>query len=433
MQTNCNMKKIILTIFGALAAAGTLGATEELRKNGITGEKVEPEIRIETGTSGRQVDDTSKDEGSGKTCRRMAVVELSSIYMRQEPDYESALETQELMGTVVEIVSESRYWKEIVSPQPYRAWTTEMGLVEMTQEQLKAYMEAPKVMFTGLYGHVYTAPSLKADTVCDLVGGDILRLYCTTKIHHPKCPGDQILHDQSNSQGKTRQDVDSRKYTKGHHCATGIKLKGRWTKVMLPSGRIGYIPAADLKIHEGFISITQGEGSANSIAAETTERIIAEAQRLMGSPYLWGGMTSKGTDCSGLVRLCFLKNGILLPRNASQQLRCGDKVAMETDVRFWEENHRIMTDTTGSGTKTYTQDFCMEMHRRTENLERGDLIFFGNPAKEPGQNPRVTHVGIYLGNGRFIHSSQVVRINSLIPGEPDYYENSHRLVGAVRL
>ena len=41
MQTNCNMKKIILTIFGALAAAGTLGATEELRKNGITGEKVD--------------------------------------------------------------------------------------------------------------------------------------------------------------------------------------------------------------------------------------------------------------------------------------------------------------------------------------------------------------------------------------------------------
>ena len=83
MQTNCNMKKIILTIFGALAAAGTLGATEELRKNGRTGEKVEPEIRIETGTSGRQVDATSKDEGSGKTCRRMSVVELSSIYMRQ--------------------------------------------------------------------------------------------------------------------------------------------------------------------------------------------------------------------------------------------------------------------------------------------------------------------------------------------------------------
>ena len=61
--------------------------------------------------------------------KRMAVVELSTSYMRLKPDYESALETQELMGTVVEIVGEEGYWREIVSPQPYRAWATEKGLV----------------------------------------------------------------------------------------------------------------------------------------------------------------------------------------------------------------------------------------------------------------------------------------------------------------
>ena len=68
--------------------------------------------------------------------KRMAVVDLSAIYMRQQPDYESALETQEMMGTVVEIVGEKGYWREIVSPQPYRAWATEKGLVEMTAEEL---------------------------------------------------------------------------------------------------------------------------------------------------------------------------------------------------------------------------------------------------------------------------------------------------------
>ena len=51
--------------------------------------------------------------------KRHAVVELSSIYMRTAPDYESALETQELMGTVVEVAGEKGYWREIVSPQPY--------------------------------------------------------------------------------------------------------------------------------------------------------------------------------------------------------------------------------------------------------------------------------------------------------------------------
>ena len=56
--------------------------------------------------------------------KRWAVVELSTVYMRIQPDYESALETQELMGTVVEIVGEKGYWREIVSPQPYKAWAT---------------------------------------------------------------------------------------------------------------------------------------------------------------------------------------------------------------------------------------------------------------------------------------------------------------------
>ena len=61
--------------------------------------------------------------------KRMAVVGTSTCYMRLMPDYESALETQELMGTVVEIVGEKGYWREIVSPQPYKAWTMEKTLV----------------------------------------------------------------------------------------------------------------------------------------------------------------------------------------------------------------------------------------------------------------------------------------------------------------
>ena len=61
--------------------------------------------------------------------KRMAVIEFSTSYLRLQPDYESPLETQELMGTVVEIVGESGYWREIISPQPYKAWCTDQGLV----------------------------------------------------------------------------------------------------------------------------------------------------------------------------------------------------------------------------------------------------------------------------------------------------------------
>lgn len=322
-----------------------------------------------------------------KTEKRMAVVNLSTIYMRQQPDYESALETQELMGTVVEIVGESGYWREIISPQPYRAWTTEKCLTEMNEDELKAYEDAPKVMFTELYGHIYSSPSTQSCTVCDLVGGDIMRL----------------------ADGKSLS-------------ASG-RLKGKWIEVLLPSGMNGFVPASQLKAHDGFVSIAQGEGSADSIDPETTEAIIAEAFKLLRVPYLWGGMSAKGVDCSGLVRISFIMNGIHLPRNASQQIKCGYRVPMDIDTRFWDESVR---DSNREG-------LGKEMRIRTENLERGDLVFFGTPASVSGGKDRISHVGIYLGEGNILHSSHMVRKNSLFPDSEEYYENSWRLLGAIRL
>lgn len=319
--------------------------------------------------------------------KRMAVVGLSTIYMRQLPDYESALETQELMGTVVEIVGEKGYWREIVSPQPYRAWATEKGLVEMTTEELEAYEAAAKVMFTGLYGHVYSSPSASSATICDLVGGDVMRLANVKSVS-----------------GKG-------------------KLKGKWIEVLLPSGMNGYVPSELLKLHNGFISIAQGEGSADSVDSETTEAIIAQAWKLLRSPYLWGGMSAKGVDCSGLVRISYLMNGILLPRNASQQIKCGDRIPMEINTAFWEEAVREANPTA----------LKQEMETRIKNLEKGDLVFFGTPAATPDGKERITHVGIYLGNGDIIHSSHMVRNNSLLPDNEQYYENSWRLLGAIRL
>lgn len=322
--------------------------------------------------------------------KRWAVVNLSTVYMRAQPDYESALETQELMGTVVEIVGEKGYWREIVSPQPYKAWVTEKGLIEMSEAQLEEYKAAPKVMFAGLYGHVYTGPSLNSATVCDLVGGDLLRLYTGS--------GD-------GTEGRT-----ARKAAK----------KGNWTKVQLPSGKTGWVQSENIVKHAGFRSIAKGEGNSDSITRQETGQIIAEALKLEGVPYLWGGMSAKGVDCSGLVRISHLMNGILLPRNASQQIHCGDRVQMTIDKGFWND-------------RSDESAFRTEMLARTADLKRGDLVFFGTPAMEEGQKDRVTHVGIYLGNGKIIHSSHLVRINSLIPGEPDYYENAHRLLGAIRL
>lgn len=288
--------------------------------------------------------------------KRMAVVETSTCYMRIAPDYESALETQELMGTIVEIVGESSYWREIVSPQPYKAWTTEKTLVEMTSEEIQEYKEAPKYMFAELYGHIYMEPSEKSQTICDLVGGDVMRM-----VH---------------KNGKA-------------------VIKGRWAMVMLPSGKTGWVQKSAVEELGERIDIRMGEGSGNMISRERMEAIISSAHQLLGVPYLWGGMSAKGVDCSGLVRISAIMNGVLLPRNASQMIKCGIPVQLD-------------------------------------QLQRGDLVFFGTAASD--EKPmRVTHVGIYLGDNHIIHSSHLVRINSLDPEDPDYYENAHRLIAACRL
>ena len=101
---------------------------------------------------------------------------------------------------------------------------------------------------------------------------------------------------------------------------------------------------------------------------------------------MWGGMSAGLFDCSGLVGFCYFMAGIQLPRDASQQIGCGVPV-----------------------------DF--------EDMQAGDLVFFGEK--------RVGHVALCTGPGRIIHSSQIVRENSLIPGEPDYY--GRHIIGIRRI
>lgn len=289
---------------------------------------------------------------------RYAVTEFSVNFMREKPDFPEELGNQLLMGTPVEITGSEGYWKKVTSPEPYTAWCVETGVVEMTEEQIEEYIAAPKYIVTADYSHVFKEPSEKSERISDLVAGDLLRRVC-------------------------RQDG-----------RTAVK-KG-FAKVMLPSGTVGYVKRHDLA---GF------ESWAGSRKA-TAESIISEAMRYLGVPYLWGGTSIKGVDCSGFTRMVWFMNGVLLPRNASAQSRTGIRIPYPDCGKAEVSAER--------------------MRLYLEKLMPGDLLFFG-------KDSRASHVGIYIGDGRFIHASQKVRISSLVPGLPDYYSLSFRLLWACRV
>lgn len=278
---------------------------------------------------------------------RWAVVDFSTAYLRAEPDYESALETQALMGTVVEIIGEQGYWRQVVQHDPaYVAWATELGLVEMTTEELDEYMAAPKYICTAFYSRVYGRPSTRSEVLSDLVLGDLLRMVIGNN-------------------------------------GRGVRKAG-FAQVVLPDGRVGYVSARDLSTFDDW-SRSRNPKPAN---------LEKTARQFLGIPYFWGGVSVKGMDCSGLTWMTYFLNGIILPRNASQQANCGVEVPLN-------------------------------------RLKAGDLIFFGTPGY--GDTPdRISHVGMSLGGKEFIHSSHVVRICSLDPAAPNYYSNKQALF-AVRI
>ena len=164
----------------------------------------------------------------------------------------------------------------------------------------------------------------------------------------------------------------------------------RFYKVSYPDGRTAYVDKTQAqKLDDWYNSINL-----------TGENIVAYGKRFMGVPYLWGGASAKSLDCSGFVKTVYFMHGIILQRDASQQYYTG--LSVEAGSNF-------------------------------ENLEVGDLLFFGSKA-ENGKRERIGHVGIYIGNKQFIHEGTQVRVNSFDPDAPNYDRyNTNRFVRASRI
>jgi gamma-D-glutamyl-L-lysine dipeptidyl-peptidase len=244
---------------------------------------------------------------------REAVIVGAVENMYSAADERVDVVSQATLGQPVEVLETSGPFARVRTPDRYEGWLALSALREYADRAAPRYAQAGRVVeVTSLMANVYR----EADV--------------TTARPRVQAP-----------------------------LATRLEVAGEgpdedWLAVRLPAGDKGYIQKGDVKAVEAGAPRPGGSG----------EEIVATARRFLGVPYLWGGMTVHGIDCSGLASRAYHANGIEIPRDADKQF----------------------------------EDPAAKKVERAE-LQPGDLLFFGSGPQH------ITHVGLYIADGRFIDAT----------------------------
>lgn len=276
----------------------------------------------------------------------LGVVSISVANIRSQPKHSAELATQATLGTPLRILKKEGDWHLVQTPDKYISWM-QGSFQPMSIDTFQHWQEADKIIYTNPYGFAYLDENME-ETVSDLVMGNVLE-----------------------TKGKNRRVF--------------------W--VRLPDGREAYVKQEEAVPLQDWISETEA----------SEESLVATAYQLMGVPYLWGGTSAKGLDCSGYTKTIYFMNGKVLPRDASQQVHAGELV---------------------------------DEAKNFDKLHPGDLLFFGRAATDSTRE-RVTHVGMWIGNNEFIHSPGLeahVRVSSINPEAENYDEfNLNRYIRTKRM
>jgi gamma-D-glutamyl-L-lysine dipeptidyl-peptidase len=259
----------------------------------------------------------------GAEPRREAVVVPTVENMYSVPDADKDVSSQAYIGQVVGVLETKGAFVRIETPDQYTGWIARSALLE--------YPDAP--------GPRYARQGKIADVVA--LVANVYR-----------------EDDVTTARPKAQAPLGARLEISPAAAPAG------WHIVRLPDGQDGFIQAGDVRVHD----------AADPVVRDGPDELLKTARRMMGVPYLWGGMTPLGVDCSGFVDLVYRMHGKVLPRDAGPQFEDPTALKVEKDA-----------------------------------LQPGDLLYFG------GKN--ISHVGMYLGDGRFInattHLTPVVREDRL--------------------
>lgn len=251
--------------------------------------------------------------------KKYGLIKVNVGDVRAEPKFRAERLTQAIFNEKVEILNEKENWSYIKLANEYLGWIQSNRILKTDKDKVDAFLSK--------INHVVSSSIINLYEQSDFNSGILTKLVFNTKL------------------------------------VIG-KISGKFAEVICPDDRKGWVDKTK-------ITKCSAQKKVNS---SNVDELIELAKAFIGVPYLWGGKTPFGFDCSGFVQTLFDFFLLEIPRDSKDQMKCGMLV-------------------------------------RRENLRLGDLIFF------PG------HVGIYLSNGEIIHANLSrghVSIDSLEKSHPNY-------------
>lgn len=246
--------------------------------------------------------------------------------------------TQAILGTELKILEIKDGWLRVEMPDQYQGWIPASDVITGDSSLITKWRSGRQALITAT--EVRMEPVSNSDETVTAVQGTVLPV---------------------------------------------LEEKGAWLRVAVPGGGQVWVDTPSAKVYKSYGEVFARRGSVNDI--------LALARNFIDVPYVWGGTTPRGFDCSGYTQFVFKHFGYLLPRDADLQFPLGQEVPSRAD------------------------------------LQPGDLVYFSTYAPGP------SHMGIYLGNNEYINARRPgVTIDSFDPKAKNYNEGlDKKYIGAKRI
>lgn len=273
-----------------------------------------------------------------KTSSYVVVVPVANMY--SAPSDSSDVVSQAIYASNVTLLVARGEWCRIQTSDHYKGWTPSRYL-RLIQIGSGYATSGPTVQVESLFANLYREPDTARHK-------PVLTIPFESRLE--VIPAEKAGEKKAGAKGTSTKIKQS-----------APRTPDAWLQVRLPDQRSAWIQTGDVVTDPQPLTIPES---------------IELAKRFLGLPYLWGGRSSFGFDCSGFTQMLVRARGVNMPRDADQQAAWTGLTAVDR-----------------------------------KDLQPGDLLFFGSALR------RITHTGMYIGDGQFIHASTndhpVVQISRL--------------------